>query len=255
MRGYRLNPHKAPLREDLAYALLMAGGLKPSWNLQPLQTLFEEVSETQVNTQTIPGQSLQMFDPFCGSGTLAIEAASILASLPPGRFRQPPFLGTKLCNIRLWDDLKSKALIAADGNNRRSILVLANDISTEAINAAKSNSKRAGVDQFIDFSVGSFNIHPMINQSRNSALSVSHSQPLVVVTNPPYGHRLSTDATQSSIYKQIAKALKSLPCKVQCTMIGNDPRTLRESSLPLEVAFSTKHGGMSVVVMTGFIDN
>ncbi len=255
MRGYRLNPHKAPLREDIAFALLMAGGLKPSWNLQHLRPLFGAVSETQVIAETIPGQRLQVFDPFCGSGTLAIEAASILASLPPGRFRQPPFLGTKLCNLGLWDGVKAKALTATEDNSRRSILVLASDISTEAINAAKSNSKRAGVDQFIDFSVGSFNIHPVINQSRSSALSVSRSQPLVVVTNPPYGYRLSTDATQSSIYKQIAKALRSLPCKVQCTMIGNDPRTLRESSLPLEVAFSTKHGGMSVVAMTGFIDN
>ena len=248
MRGYRLNPHKAPLREDLAYALLIAGGLKPSWNLQSLRTLFGAISETQVSTETIPEKSLQVFDPFCGSGTIAIEAASILASLPPGRFRLPPFQGTKLCNIRLWEDVKSKALTAADSNTRRSMVVLANDISAEAINAAKSNSIRAGVDQLIDFSLGSF-------KSRNLALSFSRSQPLVVVTNPPYGHRLSTDATQSSIYKQIAKALKSLPCKVQCTMIGNDPRSLRESALPLRVAFSTKHGGMSVVAMTGFLDN
>lgn len=265
MRGYRLNPHKAPLREDLAYALLMAGGLKPSWDMKPLQSLFGTVAESESivlpvieeNTEeATPEESVLLFDPLCGSGTISIEAASILAGLPPGRLRQsPPFFGTKLCNIRLWDDMKTLAL-PTDHTKRKSVLVAANDINTEAINAAKSNAKRAGVDQFIDFSVGSFKIHPLLNQTRkSSALRASRSRPLIFVSNPPYGHRLSTDNTHSSIYMQIAKALKSLPCEVQCTMIGNDPRSLRESTLPLKVAFSTKHGGMNVVAMTGTINN
>lgn len=263
MRGYRLNPHKAPLREDLAYALLMAGGLKPSWDLQPLRSFFGEVvnsdidTEPESNTAITPGESfIQLFDPLCGSGTIAIEGASILAELPPGRFRQPPFLGTELCDVRLWDEMKSKALSEiAVSNKRNTYLVAANDINTEAINAAKSNSKRAGVDHLIDFSVGSFKIHPLSNNSRQSKFNTSRSEPLFVITNPPYGNRLSVDETQPSTYKQIAKGLKTLPYKVQCTMIGNDPRTLRESSLPLKVAFSTKHGGMNVVAMTGTINN
>lgn len=265
MRGYRLNPHKAPLREDLAYALLMAGGLKPSWDLQPLRSFFDAtdsdidalVPEAAANTEITPGESLiKLFDPLCGSGTIAIEGASILAGFPPGRFRQPPFLGTKLCDIRLWDEMKSKALSKiAVSNKRNTYLVAANDINTEAINAAKSNSKRAGVDHLIDFSVGSFKIHPLSNNSRQSTLNTSRSEPMFVITNPPYGNRLSVDETQPSTYKQIAKGLKTLPYKVQCTMIGNNPRTLRDSSLPLKVAFSTKHGGMNVVAMTGTINN
>lgn len=263
MRGYRLNPHKAPLREDLAYALLMVGGLKPNWNLRPLQFFFDAVDDSDpatFDTEVKPEvtsriSEIQLFDPLCGSGTLAVEAASILAGLPPGRFRQPPFLGTKLCDLRLWDEMNKALFEAANSSKGDSFLVAANDINKEAIAAAKSNSKRAGVSELIDFSVGSFKIHPLMNQSRKSAISVPRSQPLVVVTNPPYGHRLPTNDAQSSIYKQIANALKSMPCKVKFTMIGNDPRGLRESSLPLKVAFSTKHGGMNVVAMSGLLNN
>src|SRR4030095_2309855 len=62
-RGYRLESAKAPLREDLAHALLLGAGFAR-------------------------GQAL--LDPFCGAGTIAIEAAAIGLALPPGRLRPPP---------------------------------------------------------------------------------------------------------------------------------------------------------------------
>lgn len=264
MRGYRLNPHKAPLREDLAFALLMAGGLKPRWNLQPLKSLLlnddPAIDGAPDDSGTKIGEAellvVRLFDPLCGSGTIAIEGASILAGLPPGRFRPPPFEGTKVYNVELWNDIKSKALslsmsTGTDGDTK-AIMVAANDINKEAIQAAISNSKRAGVEQFIDFTVGSFKIHPLSNHSRQkSQYQVSDSRDLLLVTNPPYGKRILPDeSTGSSIYKQIANAMKSLPYGIRCTMIGKDPRSLRESSLPLKVAFSTKHGGLSVVAMS-----
>jgi putative N6-adenine-specific DNA methylase len=263
MRGYRLNPHKAPLREDLAFALLMAGGLKPRWNLQPLKSLLLNDDPAIVgapDSGTKIGEAellvVTLFDPLCGSGTIAIEGASILAGLPPGRFRPPPFEGTKVYNVELWNDIKSKALslsmsTGTDGDTK-AIMVAANDINKEAIQAAISNSKRAEVEQFIDFTVGSFKIHPLSNHSRQkSPYQVSDSRDLLLVTNPPYGKRILPDeSTGSSIYKQIANAMKSLPYGIRCTMIGKDPRSLRESSLPLKVAFSTKHGGLSVVAMS-----
>lgn len=266
MRGYRLRPHKAPLREDLTFALLMAGGLKPRWNLQPLQSWLTK-SDAEINgaldedDKNGAGElTLQLFDPLCGSGTIAIEGASILAGLPPGRFRPPPFEGTKLYDDELWDDIKSHALSVSannDGNMKKVIMVSANDISKEAISAAISNAKRAGVDRIIDFTVGSFKTHPLSKHLRQqSTRQISDSRYLLVVTNPPYGKRLETDKSNSSIYKQIANSIRSLPCRIRCTMIGKDPRSLRESSLPFNVAFSTKQGGLSVVAMsTGTIDN
>mmetsp|Transcript_23942 Transcript_23942/g.57761 ORF Transcript_23942/g.57761 Transcript_23942/m.57761 type:complete len:611 (-) Transcript_23942:132-1964(-) len=263
MRGYRLVPHKAPLREDLSFALLVAGGLRPSWNLNSLHSLLGRDDDGHAKTGTVDTDmntakdiaSVQLFDPLCGSGTIAIEGASILAGLPPGRLRPPPFQGTKFCNPKLWDAMKSKSNKSKDEDtgNANKILVSANDINRKAIDAARSNAKRAGVEELINFTVGSFKVHPLLNSSRQSKVKkLSHSQPLLLVTNPPYGKRLSPQSqAQHSNYKQIAKAILSSQNKIHCTMIGTDPRSLRESSLPLEVAFSTKQGGLNVVAMTG----
>jgi len=260
MRGYRLDPYKAPLREDLAFALLLVGGVRPAWNLDPLNTLLGKKSssidmatEEKKKEQT----GIQLFDPLCGSGTIAIEGASILAGLPPGRFRSAPLQGTSLYDEKLWNDMRSKALsvasgIGKDGDN--SELVAANDINSHAIKAAQSNAQRAGVDHLISFHVGSFKTHPLLNPSRKSSTvkTLSTSNPLKIVTNPPYGKRISnTTQSKSSIYKQIAKSIKhSNLNNVECTLIGKDIRSLRESSLPLEVGFSTRHGGVGVIAMT-----
>ena len=265
MRGYRLNPFKAPIREDLAFALLLAGGLKPAWNLKPLLPNNDGMKLGNDPKESYAASGIQLFDPLCGSGTIAIEGCSILAGLPPGRFRPAPLQGTSLCNPALWEVMKSKALSASllasstdEGKeeNPSIILVAANDINQSAISAAKSNAKRAGVEQLIDFKVGSFKVHPLFQSTaKKPVFNLPHEQTLHVVTNPPFvGKRLSTpNESKSSTYKKLAKSMFSLPYKTRCTIIGNDPRLLRESSLPLDVAFSTKHGGLSVLAMTGQI--
>ena len=284
MRGYRLDPYKAPLREDLAFALLLASGLQPRWNLDPLQSLLvkgvgstgdDDASADHIvdyvtnNNETTPRnnsnneQLIQLFDPLCGSGTIAIEGASILAGLPPGRNRPSPLLGTNLYNHELWNDMKSKALLPStssgglnsgkedDEKTIKNVLVAANDINSSAIKAAKSNADRAGVSDYISFKVGHFAYHPLLKSSYTKE-SHSNNKQLRIVTNPPYGKRVSSNeggSKTSSIYKQIARALRSSTRKFKCTMIGKGPRSLRESSLPMEVAFSTKQGGLSVVAM------
>ena len=284
MRGYRLDPYKAPLREDLAFALLLASGLQPRWNLDPLQSLLvkgvgstgdDDASADHIvdygtnNNQTTQRnnsnneQLIQLFDPLCGSGTIAIEGASILAGLPPGRNRPSPLLGTNLYNHELWNDMKSKALLPStssgglnsgkedDEKTNKNVLVAANDINSSAIKAAKSNADRAGVLDYISFNVGHFAYHPLLKSSYTKE-SHSNNKQLGIVTNPPYGKRVSSNeggSKTSSIYKQIARALRSSARKFKCTMIGKGPRSLRESSLPMEVAFSTKQGGLSVVAM------
>lgn len=246
MRGYRLNPHKAPLREDLAFALLMAGGLEPCWDLNPQKALlggdFERIDE--VDTLAISAEPiLQLFDPCCGSGTIAIEGAGMLAGYPPGRKRDAPLQGTKLCDVELWEELKSNAMAASSSN--QNILVTANDVNMRAIEATKANAKRAGVDDLLSFTRGSFQTHPLFKQSPSN----SHP-PLYVVTNPPYGKRLPRDTT-SNVYKQLAEALtQQYPSKVKYALIGNDPRPLRETGLSMEVSFSTRSGGLSVVAMS-----
>ena len=261
MRGYRKNPFQAPLREDLAFGLCMVGGIIPAWDLHPLHSLLgggNTGSSVDAPKKKEKKTTVQLFDPMCGSGTVAIEGASILAGLPPGRFREPPLQGTKLYNEKLWNDMKSKALQAAD-DKTNNILVAANDINQRAIKAAKLNATQAGVEKLIDFQVGSFRNHPIFNsssrkQSPTLHISKESKSPLHVITNPPFGGRLSAKVSgKSSIYKQIGKAIRSLSPSnnnIQCTMIGKDHKELRKVGLPLEVGFSTRQGGLGVVAMT-----
>ncbi|KAL7529393.1 hypothetical protein ACHAWF_002960 [Thalassiosira exigua] len=270
-RGYKVDPHKAPLREDLAFAALMAGGLKPEWDLEPLRPLLADddggaspSDDDAVRTDALAGASPafpRLFDPCCGSGTIAIEGCAILAGLPPGRLRPAPLRGTTLCDPGLWERMKAAATsasIAADEGRGREksvdgILVAANDLDPKAVRAAKANAKIAGVERFVDFKVGPFRDHPLLDPSSGKAASAAPpSQPLLVVANPPYGKRLPTgDASGAGFYKKLARSLFASPHDIACALIGKDIRSMRESSLPLEVAFSTKHGGLSVVAMAG----
>jgi len=240
MRGYRKNPHKAPLREDLAFALCVAGGLNPSWNLHSLQALLGGSPSRAIEHETRP--TVNLFDPCCGSGTIAIEGAAILAGLPPGRNRSVPLQGTLFCNDGLWKDIKFKALsVSTMGNNT----VTANDIDAEAIQAAKLNAEEGGVLKCIDFTTGCFQKQGLLAQAPlKSAASI-----MAIVTNPPFGHRLSS----SAVYNKLAQSISTLILQrkhIRFAMIGNDPRAMRETGLPLEVSFSSKSGGLNVVAMT-----
>ena len=133
-------------------------------------------------------------------------------------------------------------------------------IDPKALDAAKANAKRAGVDNCIDFTKGSFVSHPLLKQQpkdgkKSNVLDDVSQHPLLVVANPPYGKRLSpTSETKNTIYRQLANVLLSSSStrSIDCAVIGKDVRVMRESGIPsLEVAFSTKHGGMSVAAMVG----
>jgi len=252
-RGYRLKPHKAPLREDLGYALLMSGGLMPCWDLRPHSLSVGSPPPTPPSSRE--KKRVLLFDPFCGSGTISIEGASLQLGLPPGRFHPPPLGGTTFCNPPLWEEIKSKALSASSAKQHESISVAAGDIDAKAIDAAKANAERAGVDKYIDFAKGSFVFHPLINyqSKQQKSKEFDASQPILLVANPPYGKRLSSDeeTKNNSIYKRLANVLSSSSRSIDCAIIGTDLRIMRESGMPLDVAFSTKHGGMNVVAMAG----
>jgi len=217
-RGYRMYPHKAPLREDLAFALLKAAGLRP------------------IGEQG----AVLLLDPCCGSGTIAIEGAAILAGLPPGRLRPPPLLGTNLCDVRMWDDIRE--ISQAKSNTTK--FVIANDIEDCG---ARSNAQLAGVADLIRFEKGPFR---KLDVKTNGNIIID--EPLWVVTNPPFvGKRLAGNRakkTSGNIYRELARLINAR--QAQFALIGNNLRMLRQSGLPMKVAFSTQHGGLSVVAVT-----
>ncbi|MFK7986737.1 MAG: class I SAM-dependent RNA methyltransferase [Sandaracinaceae bacterium] len=113
-RGYRLDPGKAPLREDLAHALVVASG----W----------------------AGEGA-LVDPLCGSGTIPIEAAMKARGIAPGRNRSFTFEQTELLHPPTWARLREEAdARVVDGPP-----ILASDIAPAAVEAARANAERAGV--------------------------------------------------------------------------------------------------------------
>lgn len=169
-RGYRLLVGKAPISETLAAALIL---LTP-WNKDRI-----------------------LVDPFCGSGTFAIEAAMIGANIAPGMNRH--FTAQK------WENLIPKSeweavLKEAETLVRKDIKmdIQAYDIEENMVKAARENAKRAGVENYIHF-------------QKRPVCELSHSKKYgFIITNPPYGERIETKESIPEIYAQLGKRLKEL---------------------------------------------
>ena len=167
-RGYRKIPHTAPLQEALAAALLRAAGFDGS---QPL------------------------VNPMCGSGTLAIEAALIALKRAPGLLRSN--FGLKHIigfDSEAWVALRIKA--RAQSKKNLPFRIIATDIDTRAIEAAKKNAQTAGVDQLIEFHVCDFKDTPIPEEKG------------IVILNPEYGYRLGKEQELEGTYKGIGDFFK-----------------------------------------------
>lgn len=169
-RGYRTNTVKAPITETLAAALIM---LTP-WN----------------------GERI-LVDPFCGSGTFAIEAAMIAANMAPGLNRE--FLSQTWENIvskKCWYDAIDEAneLVDLDVDTD----IQGYDIDSFAVKAARANAENVGVENLIHF-------------QERSVDKLSHPKKYgFIITNPPYGERLEEKENLPAIYQSLGKRFKAL---------------------------------------------
>lgn len=187
-RGWRFDKGEAPIRENLAAGLLALSGWQPH---------------------------MPLFDPFCGSGTIAIEAAWISLNIPPGFNR--PFAFERLRNhdSRLWQNMLDTA--RSQINPHLQAPIIAMDIDPQAIESAKRNAERSGLDPTcIDFRVG------------DAVQTPPDSEPGMIVTNPPYGDRL--DTYDLTLWKEWAQQLKHSFAGWQLHVISSDrdlPQYLR----------------------------
>ncbi len=169
-RGYRKLTAKAPIAENLAAALIM---LTP-WNKERI-----------------------LVDPFCGSGTFAIEAAMMAAGMAPGMNRH--FTAEQWGHIvarELWKDTVEEAREEMDATLRPDIQ--AYDIDPEMIKIARSNARLAGVEQ-------------MIHMQVRPVEQLSHSKKYgFIITNPPYGERLEEKSALPSLYRTIGEKYRQL---------------------------------------------
>ncbi|WP_026656776.1 THUMP domain-containing class I SAM-dependent RNA methyltransferase [Butyrivibrio sp. AE3003] len=169
-RGYRKLESKAPIAENLAAALIM---LTP-WN-----------------------GSRILVDPFCGSGTIPIEAAMMAANIAPGMNRNfTAESWTHLITPQNWKDVREEAQeeIITDID----VDIQGYDLDPEMVEIARINAKKAGVENMIHF------------QTRDIA-DLSHRKKYgFIITNPPYGERIGEKEILPQLYKTIGERYKSL---------------------------------------------
>lgn len=191
-RGYRLQPGKAPLKENLAAALLLRAG----W---PQKAAL--------------GQHL--VDPMCGSGTLLIEAAMMAADVAPGLNRQKwGFSDWKGHDRKLWMQLCEDARVRRSAgieqlNNR----FYGFDIDGDQLNAAQKNLERSGL-------AGSIHLERRAVEALRVQKEVIAKGGLIIC-NPPYGERLSELPQLAPLYQQLHQAALKLPDWLLAVFTGN----------------------------------
>lgn len=173
-RGYRTLAYSAPLKETLAACL---------------------IDNTFYNPDA--DEEKPFADPFCGSGTLPIEAAMKSLHIAPGANRRFDFESWEFFPAEY---IKKAREEAKDGEKReRKIQIFASDVSSEAISIARYHAKQAGVEQYIRFSVC---------DARRFTSKTPYG---VLLSNPPYGERLSDAASVQTLMREFGKAFRALP--------------------------------------------
>jgi 23S rRNA (guanine2445-N2)-methyltransferase / 23S rRNA (guanine2069-N7)-methyltransferase len=176
-RGYREETVIAPLKENLAAALL----LKANW-------------------PAIAAAGGPLLDPLCGSGTLPIEAALLAADSAPGLFRQYwGFLGWRQHAPALWTALLAEARQRREQGLSKVPLIMGYDHDPCAIRGALANAGRAGVQS---------RVHLECRELSQAEPPRSATSGLVIV-NPPYGERLGAAQELESLYAQLGDWLKA----------------------------------------------
>ncbi|HOT92679.1 MAG TPA: class I SAM-dependent RNA methyltransferase [Anaerolineae bacterium] len=210
-RGYRLATAKAPLRETLAAGLVLAS----RWD----------------------GHA-PLLDPFCGSGTIPIEAALWARNIAPGKARNFAFMMWPGFAPDVWEATLAAA-IAAERPDAPPIL--ASDRDAGAIRAAKANAARAGVADGITFACQAV-----------SAITPP-SGPGWVVTNPPYGVRVSENKDLRNLYAQFGNVLRAQCPGWGVTFLCGDFALVRQTRLPVETSRVWTNGGLRVRVAQGVV--
>ncbi|MGL5125378.1 MAG: THUMP domain-containing class I SAM-dependent RNA methyltransferase [Fusobacteriaceae bacterium] len=159
-RGYRYLTNEAPIKETMAAAMIYLSRWK--------------------------GGELPLLDPMCGTGTIAIEAAMIARKIAPGTDRNFASEGWSILTQSQWLDMRDEAMSGED--HEKMVKIYASDIDAETLEVAKKNANIAGVDGDIQFDCA--NMLTLESPEKKGA----------IITNPPYGDRLSDEEGVQRLY-------------------------------------------------------
>lgn len=167
-RGYRRDSLGAPIRETLAAAIAAISR---------------------------PRENVLLWDPMCGSGTIAIEAAMQMRNIAPGARRSFAAEEFSFIDKKIWDSAREEA---RDGERVSDFEAYATDIDPDAVSLAEKNARLAGVAD-------------TVKVFRTDARKISaEGRRGTIVTNPPYGERLGTQREAEALYREIGEHFRSL---------------------------------------------
>jgi 23S rRNA (guanine2445-N2)-methyltransferase / 23S rRNA (guanine2069-N7)-methyltransferase len=193
-RGYRLEAGHAPIKENVAAAML----IRAKW-------------------PELSAQGYGFHDPFCGSGTVVIEAAMMAAHIAPGLIRDDQSLHHWAAHQpSLWEKLRVHAL---EQVKPLAVVLQGTDNNSRAITAAKANADRAGVGRLVHFA----------DQPLN-ACQAQEAKGLMVC-NPPYGERMGEATQLIPLYQQLGQVLHSNFQGWQAAFLTTNPMLAKATGL------------------------
>ncbi len=207
-RGWRRAQGEAPLKENVAAAVLLRGGWPQAY-----------------------ADGGELLDPMCGSGTLLIEGALMAADVAPGLARHGGQLPTQWpgFDAAAWNALVVDA-IAREARGRASLRPCfhGSDLDPHAIRAARENARTAGVDDAIELVVRDIAALPAMAGARG-----------VAVCNPPYDARLAAD---SALYRALGDALRRAAPDWRASLLCGDFELARATGLRANKRYQVFNG-------------
>lgn len=204
-RGYRLATGKAPLRETMAAAMLLA----MRWD-----------------------GSVPLLDPFCGSGTIPIEAALIARRIPPGHARSFAFEKWPGADPTAFERVRTAVLARA--LPRAATSILGSDRDAGAIESARANADRAGVAADIE-----------LHRAAISELAAPATAGLLL-TNPPYGVRVGERLPLRDLYAQLGNVCRRDLSGWKVALLSAHAELAGQAHLAFQPVFETNNGGLPV---------
>jgi putative N6-adenine-specific DNA methylase len=187
-------------------------------------------------------RTLPLTDPFCGSGTVPIEAALLARDLPPGGDRDFAF--------RHWDEFepgtwasvrgevaaRAKAAEASDEPDRTGPLIVASDRDKDVVAAAEANAERAGVAGDIGF------------EAKVVSHLAAHDGPGLILTNPPYGRRVG-DGDLRGLYRRFGSVARERRPGWRLALVSADRKLASLADGDLAPVAKFRHGGLPVQLL------
>ncbi|MBQ5223125.1 bifunctional 23S rRNA (guanine(2069)-N(7))-methyltransferase RlmK/23S rRNA (guanine(2445)-N(2))-methyltransferase RlmL [Klebsiella pneumoniae] len=213
LRGYRDGTGMAPIKENLAAAIVMRSG----W---------------------VPGTPL--LDPMCGSGTLLIEAAMLATDRAPGLHRGHwGFGGWAQHDDGIWKEVKAEAQTRArQGLAAYESRFYGSDVDARVIARARRNARRAGIGELIDFDVKD------VAQLNNPLPKGPYG---TVISNPPYGERLESEPALIALHSLLGRIMKSQFGGWNLSVFSASPELLSCLQLRADKQFKAKNGPLDCV--------